>query len=123
MARAKESEAAFQRQTKQYLDRALNANEVVWFHPPNGAHLASGQAGNLLSQGMLPGVADWVIAWPGGVLFIELKTAKTKQNDAQLAFAHRCDKAGVTYRLVRNLTEFELALGAAGVPMRGRLAA
>lgn len=55
--------------------------------------------------GCVGGAPDWVISWPGGMLFVELKAEKTMKaalsamRDNQRDFAIACDKYGIPYEV------------------------
>ena len=55
--------------------------------------------------GCVSGAPDWVIVWPCGFLFVELKAAKTMKaalnsmREGQRDFAKECDALGVPYEV------------------------
>jgi hypothetical protein len=79
-------------------------------HSPRGMIFSVPNEGQMrLSQtGLLPGVSDLVVITPSGkVVFVECKTEKGRQSDAQIEFQKRVQALGFTYILVRDLKNFQ----------------
>lgn len=119
--RITESEEALQFASKHFLDFALPDGTVYW-HTPNGGHRKKAVAGKLKAQGVLAGVPDWTIIHNGKVIFLELKTRRGTLTDGQKEFRDRVQAQGLDHYVCRSLTEIELALNAAGVPVKARAA-
>lgn len=87
------SEAELQTAVAVYLDDLERLGQLVWFHPPNGSKRTKRAGDKLKAQGMKAGEPDCVI-FPktGGVILIELKTAKGNLQPPQKA-RHRLYKA------------------------------
>jgi len=102
---------------------------VVWFHPANGAHYASGsrQGALLAAMGVRPGTSDLVFLHEGRFYALELKRAKGSRTEAEQAqfledvvraggkavVAHGLDEALAIleeWGLIRGATAFALEL-------------
>tara|TARA_Y100000310_G_C20442258_1_gene696669 strand:+ start:169 stop:537 length:369 start_codon:yes stop_codon:yes gene_type:complete len=86
------------------------AQELVYFHVPNGGSRKSSFEGyNLKKMGLLPGVADYIFMWRINSLtkvgFIEFKTKKGKQTDTQKEFEKRSNALHIPYELARSEKE------------------
>jgi hypothetical protein len=57
--------------------------------------------------GMEAGVSDLIICLPKKVIFVELKTEKGVQSEAQKEFQKDIEALGLEYYLVRNLEHFQ----------------
>jgi hypothetical protein len=57
--------------------------------------------------GMLNGLADLVIVLPNKIIFVELKTEKTKQSPSQKEFEVKINSLGYNYYVIRSLAEFQ----------------
>ena len=102
------------RNEEHYLQQSM----VRWFdvqHPtlrlnlfavPNGANTSQKAGAYMKSEGLRSGVADLVFCYNGSTYFIEVKTAKGKQQPSQKEFEGMCDKHGFPYVIVRSLDEF-----------------
>jgi hypothetical protein len=111
---------------KKWLDRLneIGAVNTVHFHVPNEfVALVNRIAAwaKKLRIGCLAGAPDWVIAWCGGVLFLELKHAKTmnqalnKMSDQQKDMAALCQRKNIPYAVVHDKESFMAALNQVGV--------
>lgn len=82
------------------------------FSVPNGGTRNKLEAMTLKATGLLPGVSDLICILPTGkILFVELKTEKGIQSDAQKEFEQRITALGFNYHLIRSKKEFvELVL-------------
>jgi hypothetical protein len=54
---------------------------------------------------VVPGFPDWLVMGHGRAAFLEWKSGKGRQSDAQRAFQDRCKVAGIPYRVVRTTEE------------------
>ena len=90
--------------------------KLLWFCCPNGGKRNAREAGRLKRMGVLPGVADLLLFWPGGMGAIELKVAKNKQTPAQLAFQDKWETLEGYYAVSRSLEEVIAVLHVWGVP-------
>ena len=61
----------------------------------------------LKSTGLLSGVSDLIVVIPNKVLFVELKTAISRQQPNQKDFEDRVSNLGFEYHLIRSLEEFQ----------------
>lgn len=60
----------------------------------------------LVAMGMRAGVADLVVWYnPPEVGYLEVKAAKGKQSERQVAFEAKCQEAGIKYAVVRSADE------------------
>lgn len=82
------------------------------FSIPNGGTRNKLEAMTLKSTGLLAGASDLIVILPSGkILFIELKTEKGIQSDAQKEFEERIKTLGFQYHLIRSLDEFKNTIG------------
>jgi hypothetical protein len=90
--------------------------EAYWFAVPNAARRSMGLAARMKQEGMRAGVADICIMLGGGrTVWIEMKTAKGRQTEAQLEFQKVCEALGHPYILAHSLDEAMQGLRTAGV--------
>lgn len=78
------------------------------FHIPNGGKMSVLQGYRLKKRGVRRGVADILFMWKKqdfGGLWLEFKTSKGKQNEAQKDFEQDCHTAQYDYQLVRSLKD------------------
>lgn len=81
--------------------------KLLIFAIPNGGRRNEIEAKIMKDEGVLPGVADLEILLPSGrCVFIEMKTLKGKQSEAQRAFEKWCVDNGHIYIVCRSLEEF-----------------
>lgn len=103
------------------------AQDVIWFHPPNGEARSARTGARLKAMGVLAGVADLAVVLPGGLVrFLELKTPKGRLSPPQKAFRERCEASSVLYETATTPEEVEAVLrgwGAlrGGVPARASI--
>lgn len=78
------------------------------FSIPNGGARNAITGAKLKAEGVVAGVADLCLAVPrgGGVLFIELKTPTGRQSERQKAWQAAVEKAGNTYVVIRDFSQF-----------------
>jgi len=85
----------------------LEANgrpDVYAFAIPNAARRTPMLAARMKAEGLRAGVADLCIMLPAGrTAWLELKTRKGVQSDAQKSFAAICKRLGHPYAVVRTL--------------------
>ena len=74
---------------------------------PNGGLRDKMTAITLKATGLYKGAADLLVIYRGWVGFVELKTEAGIQSPAQRQFEAHCIEAGIPYRLVRTLAEFQ----------------
>ena len=84
----------------------------VIFSVPNGGSRNVIEASNLKKEGALAGVSDLVVVAERRVLFVEMKTAKGRQQDTQKEFQHRVEVLGHRYVVCRSLDDFMRAINA-----------
>ena len=78
------------------------------------------QQGQLVSAGLVSGVADLVVWWPTppfpsplpmmysvSIGYVEFKTEKGVQSEHQKAFQRRCIGCGVEYAVIRSLEDMK----------------
>jgi len=58
-------------------------------------------------MGVFPGVADLTLLFSGEIHFIEMKTPKGTQSQAQKLFQERATDQGAHYHICRSLPEFQ----------------
>lgn len=96
-------EAEIQRSILRY----LQSRGIYAFSVPNEAAGRSKISQmQLVTMGLKRGVADLVVLYPkGSVTFIEVKSSKGKQSDAQKSFEKRVQEHGLKYYVVRSVEE------------------
>lgn len=93
-----------------------------FFFCPNGGNLSRTQAGRFKAMGLTPGVPDLHFIWPGGYGVIELKAAKGRLDDKQVAFLGHVQECGHRWAVCRSVEQVESTLREWGVPLRGTIA-
>lgn len=81
--------------------------KYLCFAVPNGGNRNTLEASRLKAEGVLAGVSDLIIVSEKKVLFIEMKTAKGRQNENQKTFQQKLEKLGYLYFICRSFEEFE----------------
>ena len=76
--------------------------------------MAPRTAAHMKAMGMLAGVADLEIIVKGRVYYLELKSAKGRQSEAQREFENCAGLAGAIYFLTNNINEALIYLEAIG---------
>lgn len=120
------SEDELSQAVKQWLNRLndIGIINTVHFHVPNEfkPYKSAQKAwAKKLSIGCVAGAPDWIIAWDGGTLLLELKLANsqkqavTKMRDNQSKFALECEKANINYKLVWDKQSFIDALKSSSI--------
>jgi hypothetical protein len=74
---------------------------------PNGGLRDKMTAVTMKATGLYKGAADLLVVFKGWVGFVELKTEVGIQSPEQRQFEAHCIEAGIPYRLVRTLAEFQ----------------
>lgn len=92
----KGAEDQLQRAVVEHLRLRADPTKVVWFSVPNMS-LSRSHGGRLKGMGMTPGAPDLVILTSEGTFLLELKVRGGVISDNQVAFAARCDEAGIPY--------------------------
>lgn len=103
-------EDAISADLKTALDRLKSRNifSGIYFHVPNEFKASKNFFAAWAKKeaiGCVSGAPDWVIAWQGGTLLVELKAKKTlasalkAMRDGQRDFAKQCNAAGVQYEV------------------------
>lgn len=88
----------------------LSLNKYLFFSVPNelggaGKDVARRMA-KFKAMGLRAGASDLVILFPNGkTLFIEVKSAKGKQNDNQIKFENDLKKLNHNYYIVRSVDD------------------
>lgn len=94
-------EDALQKSVIEYI--RLQYPHVLCFAVPNGGKRNPREAARLKSQGVLAGVSDLLIFWPGGMGAIELKAGKNTTTGPQDYFGDRWEWAGGKFAVCRSL--------------------
>ena len=74
---------------------------------PNGGLRDKMTAVTMKATGLYKGAADLLVVYRGWVGFVELKTQVGIQSPEQRQFEAHCIEAGLPYKLVRSLAEFQ----------------
>jgi hypothetical protein len=74
---------------------------------PNGGLRDKMTAVTMKATGLYKGAADLLVVYKGWVGFVELKTEVGIQSPEQRQFEAHCIEAGLPYKLVRSLAEFQ----------------
>lgn len=111
------TEYDFHLQVVKFLRMALAAN-VLFFHCPNGGYRRHTEAQRFKAMGVVPGIPDIGIVWSGKIIWLELKSGKGRESDAQLYCHAKLRGAESAVSVCRTLNEVIDALTVAGVPMR-----
>ncbi len=78
-------------------------------HSPNGGRRNLREAARFKSMGTKAGFPDLFFCYPSGSaygLFIEFKTAKGRQSEAQKQWQDACTRVWYAYKIVRSFEEF-----------------
>jgi len=78
---------------------------VLCFAVPNGGRRDKATGGKLKGEGALAGVSDMIIVLPRRVVFVEVKTAKGKQEPSQKEFQRRVESLGFEYLIWRSVDD------------------
>ena len=80
-------------------------DELV-FAIPNGGSRNKIEAANLKREGVLAGVSDLILVYPGRIVFVEVKSRNGKLQESQKLFRDTVQKLGYEYIVIRSLDEF-----------------
>jgi len=84
----------------------LQHPEVLVFHVPNGGLRAKAEACIMKGLGVVAGVPDLVLCFPGGVCrFLELKSERGRLSVSQAGTIERLTAMGFDVAVVRDLDE------------------
>lgn len=107
----------------QFLDMALIPPAFA-FHVPNGGQRTKTEAKILKAMGVKDGVPDLFIVAPGNtVVAIEMKAAKGRARNGQDERMAALRACGIPTAVCRTLDEVIEAVEAAGIRLKGRIAA
>lgn len=73
---------------------------------PNGGSRNVVEAVNLKKEGALAGASDLLLIADHKVLFVEMKTARGRQQQSQKDFQHKVEVLGFKYVICRSLDDF-----------------
>lgn len=113
----KRPEQALQISIVQWMRYSL-PREVVFFHVPNGGKRTKAEAGIFKAMGVVSGIPDLIIAWPGTVLAVELKAGSGASTPLQKDMQDRLKAVGWHVAEIRSLDEFIALLGRVGAPRK-----
>ena len=85
----------------------INDKRCMILSIPNGGLRDKMTAITMKATGLYAGAADLLVIFRGWVGFVELKTDVGIQSPQQRQFEAHCIEAGIPYRLVRSLAEFQ----------------
>ena len=110
-------EESIQREIINYIG-AVIPRSLVFACPNSAPRTFGGRASNGV-PGLTKGAPDLIAVLPGGrVVFIEVKTAKGKSSEHQVAFSGRCTALGQAYFVARSLDDCRRAFAALGIETR-----
>jgi hypothetical protein len=115
------SEYDFHRSVVHYLNRAVNAHDVIYFHPANGGYRFATEAARLKLMGVVAGMPDLGLIHNGRCCWLELKARKGRITAAQAYCHQRLMEAGSPVSVCKTLEDVEAALVRAGIPIKARL--
>lgn len=104
--------------------RWLLPPDAVVYWVPNGSFLSTPRPGQLkffTAMGVVAGVPDLRVEWPGGHGYIEIKAPKGKLTAAQREFAKGCKQRGIPCGIARNAAQACALVESWGVVLRGRI--
>jgi len=81
----------------------LQYPHLLCFAVPNGGKRNPREAARLKSQGVLAGVSDILLFWPGGMGAIELKAGNRKPSGQQEYFGDRWEWCGGNFAVCNSL--------------------
>lgn len=96
---------------------ARHGGGCVAFSIPNEGARSKSFGGRMKAQGLRAGVADVLVLWRGGLLFIEFKAPTGKQTASQKAFEDAVTALGWPYVVCRGWDEAWRALAAHRAPL------
>lgn len=114
MSKLEIKESEIQRAIVEYL-RAVLPESIVFAVPNGASRTASGRPANAVA-GLLPGIPDLCVLLPRGEsVFFEVKSAKGRVSDNQLAIHIKMQPLDHRVAVVRSIDEVRLALKAWGI--------
>lgn len=114
-------EAALQRAICEHL-RLIGTPGMIYFSLPNEGKRSPSAGLELKRMGLRPGAADLCIVINGRAHFMELKSAKGSQSEAQKVFAEDCSLAGCPYAVVKSIDAAKQILSVWGAIRMARAA-
>ncbi len=110
-------EETIQREIISYIGAV--APRALVFACPNASPRAFGGRASNGVPGLMKGAPDLIAMFPGGrVVFIEVKTAKGRSSEHQVAFSGRCNALGQDYFVARSLDDVRRAFDVLGIETR-----
>jgi len=109
-------EQELQYECVKWMKRHLSS-EVVFFHVPNGGKRSMREGAIFKAIGVLAGVPDLIIAWPGTIAAVELKAGKGRVSEDQIEVQARMSAIGWHVFEVRSLDQLQLILRNLGAPI------
>lgn len=85
---------------------------------PNAAKRSQWAAMQAKREGMASGFPDVMCLWPGGICFIEFKTATGRASGNQLEWLNRLDRFGFPNGIARSIEDAVSILTRAGAPVK-----
>ena len=85
--------------------RLYAQHACIWHSIPNESPRSPRYANRLKQLGMLPGVADMVLTVYGKTHYLEFKSPKGRQTEAQKQFECQCRATGIPYALARSVDD------------------
>lgn len=98
--------------------RSCLYDTAMFFHTPMAAKRSVAEGARFKKMGSTAGIPDITVLYQGRAIFIELKAAKGRLSPAQIATAHRIEKAGCPVYECRSLEHVVDTLTREGVPLR-----
>ena len=93
---------------------------VLIFHVPNGGQRSRTEAAILKGLGVLAGIPDLILLWPGHVAGLEMKAPKGKPTPEQEAIGERMIQMGHLWGVARSPEEAIALFAQWGVPTKAR---
>jgi hypothetical protein len=100
----------------QWMKRHLS-KQVVFFHVPNGGKRGMREAVIFKAMGVVAGVPDLIVTWPGVIAAIEMKAGRGRASPEQIAMQDRLKACGWHVAEARSLSDFQSILIGLGAPM------
>jgi len=106
-------ESQIQRQCVKWFRLQYPTYNKLLFHIPNERKILQHQGARMNDEGRVSGVADLFLLIPSDgfhALFIEVKSAKGRQNGNQKAWQKEVERFNYKYLVIRSLQEFQNAV-------------